>query len=277
MMAEGLRIGIVQFAATPDKDKNLESILKYIGRHSDADLVVFPEYSMAVGERGVTRSLVDSAKEPIDGLFLTRVSRRTRDLGVHVLINVIEDAGGLVYNTTVLSSDTGDVVPLHRKAILFDAYGYKESSLFKPGELRFTIIRVRGVGLGVATCFEARFPEIFRAMAVRGAVGFIVQAGWYKGLGKEDQWVVTLRCRAHENTCYMVGVGNAAEQFIGRSIVVNPHGLVEVDLGYGEKSVGWVLRREVVDEVREKLPLISIAGRRGLLQEPGIDVRVLEL
>ena len=263
-MARTIRLGIVQLAATPNKDKNLKLITRYLEKHSDADLVVFPEYAMIVGEKGITRGLVNESKEPVDGPFMSRISRHTRDLGVNAIVNMIEDSGGRAYNTTVLSSSEGELVPVHRKTVLFDAYGYRESSIFEPGDLELTLVEIKGVRLGAVTCFEARFPELFRPLALRGAMGFIVPAGWYKGPGKEEQWVTTLKCRAHENTCYAIGVGNAAEQFIGRSIVVNPYGFVEVDLGYGEKSIEWELSEAIVASVREKLPLIDIVANKGL-------------
>jgi MtaA/CmuA family methyltransferase len=97
----------------------------------------------------------------------------------------------------------------------------------------------------MAICYDIRFPELFRKQAMAGAEAVIVPAAWYKGEMKEEQWQTLLMARAHEDTCYVVGVGNANEAFIGRSMVASPSGIKALDLyrervGKDKIIEGWI-------------------------------------
>lgn len=256
-----LRIGLAQLASRGSKDDGLRAALKATGELESSDLVVLPEYLMGIRSEEA---------EPLDGHVVRELGRVARSSNVAVVANIAERGEGGTYNSTLAISPKGEVVAVHRKTLLFDALGQRESNVFMEGELELTLLKVAGFTAGLATCFELRFPELFRAMALAGANLFLVSAAWYKGAMKEEQWSLMVKARAHENTSYLVGVGNAADQFVGRSVVVGPWGNTELELGHEERTVIWKLREEEVERARSSLPLLDMAKRR--LPQPRMRV-----
>jgi predicted amidohydrolase len=107
-------------------------------------------------------------------------------------------------------------------------------------------------------CFELRFPEVFRIHGARGAELVIVPAAWYRGDGKEEALRVLAQARAHENGYYVAVSAHYGSRFTGRSIVVNPLGLVEVDAGWGDRYVEHQLDKSMVEEARRLYPLLEL-------------------
>ena len=131
---------------------------------------------------------------------------------------------GRVFNVLVTVRD-GEIVAQYRKLHLYDAFSAKESTNVKPGEEIPGIIEVAGLKVGVMTCYDLRFPEMARRLAVDGADVIVLPAAWVRGLGKEAHWEVLVTARALENTCYVVAVGECGERNIGASMVVDPLGV----------------------------------------------------
>ena len=112
--------------------------------------------------------------------------------------------------------------------------------------------------IGLATCFDLRFPELFRKNALKGAQIFLVPSAWYKGIYKEAQWLVLGQARALENGVFVVGVGNSASPFIGRSYVIDPLGVIRADLGIGEKATKFKIDLNELHTVRKSMPLLNL-------------------
>jgi predicted amidohydrolase len=251
-----LRVSIAQISPEGTKDENADKVEALIRRARGADVIVFPEYSL-----GAKLEHVDSLAEPVNGPLIRRIATAAQEYGLTVIMGILESAEGGPYNSVVLMAN-GDAIVVHRKVLLFDALGSIESRYVRPGDMPLTLVRLGEFTVGFATCFELRFPEIFRSLATAGADLFIVPAAWYAGNLKEEQWLVSAASRAMENVAYLVAADSAARAFVGRSLVVNPWGHVELDLGKGERLVTWEISRDVVDEARTALPLVEIANRR---------------
>ncbi|MGC8555998.1 MAG: nitrilase-related carbon-nitrogen hydrolase [Conexivisphaera sp.] len=256
-----LRVELAQVAAEGSKEENAGK-LEAIMRGSRADVVVFPEYSL-----GARLESADALAEPVDGAIMRRLASAAAEAGVLALLGILERADGGPYNS-IVALGGGDAVVVHRKAVLFDALGHAESRYVRAGDMPLTVLEIGGFSLGLATCFELRFPEIFRALADAGADAFVVPSAWYAGHLKEEQWLVSAAARAMENVSYMVAVDSAGRAFVGRSLVVNPWGHVELDLGRGERVAEWIIHEEAVREARAELPLLGIA--RGLPRPPRV-------
>ena len=250
-----LRISIAQISPDGTKEENADKVEAIIRRARGADVVVFPEYSL-----GAKLEHADRLAEPVDGPLIRRLAVAARESGPTVIMGILESAEGGPYNSVVLMTN-GDAIVAHRKILLFDALGSIESRHVRPGNMPLTLVRLGEFTVGLATCFELRFPEIFRSLAAAGADLFIVPAAWYAGSLKEEQWLVSAASRAMENVAYLVAADSAARAFVGRSLVVNPWGHVELDLGKGERFVAWEISRDAVEEARSALPLIEMANQ----------------
>jgi predicted amidohydrolase len=176
--------------------------------------------------------------------------------------------GGRVYNTAVVFDGDGDLVASYRKLHLFDAFTQRESDLVAPGSA-VVVATLAGVPVGVQICYDIRFPELTRALAVGGAALVTVSAAWQAGLFKEEHWVTLLRARAIENTVWIAAVGQVpdpdekptrAPTGVGRSMLIDPLGVVRADLGPSPEVMVMNADMSLVETVRRTLP--SLANRR---------------
>ncbi len=255
---EELRVAIVQHGSLRNPRESLERAKK-LRVPSSADLVVFPEYSMfdPTGlDPGTIYRLAEEWLEEWSSFY----ERLAVETGAYVLGHVFEPSGDgrRVYNTARLYTPSGGLASFYRKTHLFDAYGYKESLFTRPGESLASPVEAKGFRLGVAICFEIRYPEIFRYYALRGADAVLVPAAWYRGPLKEETLFFLARSRAHENTMYIVVAVNYNENFTGRSMAVDPYGVVAVEAGIGVRVVEAVLDKNVIREARKTLPLLEL-------------------
>ncbi len=254
-----LRIGLVQFEATPSKHVNLRKILDSLDSlGKSSDVVVFPECSMGFPNGKLSGEFVEDIAEPLDGDFVKGVLDKSTSQESTVVLPIFEKEDGMAFNTSVLIR-RGKVIGACRKMHLFDAFGYRESDFFKPGS-EMVLFTVGEFTFGVITCYDLRFPELMRKQVISGARAVIVPAAWVRGPLKEEQWQTLLMARAAENTSYVIGVGNSHRAFIGRSMVADPFGVKVLDLGYGEQIGHYEVDDSVVTEARDKIPVLQQSG-----------------
>lgn len=229
-----------------------------------AQLAVFPE-----GTQVRFSADLRAAAEPLDGPFCRGLAAAARSAGVAIIASLFEPApGGRVYNTTVGYEADGSLAAVYRKIHLFDALGYRESDSVAPGD-ELVIASLAGLRVGFMTCYDVRFPELARALAAAGAELLAVPAAWAAGPFKEEHWVTLIRARAIENTIWVAAAGQVpdpaepptrAPTGIGRSLLVDPMGVVRLDLGVtADLGIGTVDTAQTAT-VRAALP--SLAGRR---------------
>lgn len=251
-----LRIGLVQLKVTPEKSENLRSIIATLdSRAQNCDLVVFPEYCMGYPKGPLTSTFTLDAAEALDGDFVSHVAEKSKEKQLAVVLPIFEKSDGTVFNTAVVI-DHGRVVGGYRKIHLFDALGSRESEFFGSGA-EAVVFAVRNFTFGIITCYDLRFPELAKQEAMSGARAVIVPAAWFRGPLKEEQWQTLLMARAVETTSYVIGVGNAHEAFIGRSMVVDPVGVKVFDLGYGNRVGTYEIDDSRVSDAREKVPVLE--------------------
>ncbi len=258
-------MGIVQADFKGNPVENAEKGFKLVmEKHKEADLIVFPEYTMLNPLRFKTPDEVYAFSEHIEeSTFINTMRRLSELLSVDIIVNIIEKTNKppLSKNTSVLVKSDGEAVPLYSKIHLFDALGYKESNFFLNGDAPSKFIRVRGFRLAVAICYDLRFPELFRFYALNGADGVVVQAGWLRGPLKEESLEILASTRAHENTMYVVLSDQTGEYFVGRSGVFSPLGYRELDMGFKEAYMEHTLNYENVRLARERLPVVEQSRR----------------
>ncbi|SFQ36220.1 Predicted amidohydrolase [Amycolatopsis arida] len=232
-----LRIALCQRTAEPEPSANLALIRVEVAAaaREGARVVVFPEAMMA--RFGVPLAPL---AEPLDGPWARAVADVAAEHDVLVVAGMFTPAGERVRNTLLL---TGLGVHIgYDKIHLYDAFGFRESDTVAGGAEPVTV-DVDGVRLGVATCYDLRFPALFQALAERGAAAMLVPASWGAGEGKREQWELLVRARALDSGTWVLGCGQAdpvatgvavhpkAPTGIGYSTVADPFGQVRAQLG----------------------------------------------
>jgi predicted amidohydrolase len=252
-------IAVAQFAPTTDKAANLEHISGFAEQaaRAGARVVVFPEGAMhTFGE--LTDDLSPAA-EPLDGPFVMNLSRLASRLDLVVVAGMFESIPGdhRIHNTAVVVDPRKGVVAAHRKRHLYDAFGEKESDRFRAGTEDIPLVDIDGFNTAVVVCYELRFPAFIQHAADRGAELLVVPAAWVAGPLKEEHWTLMVRARAIENTMYVAGAGETGVGFCGRSMIVDPLGVVESGLGEAAGVAVGEITKGRLASVRARLPLVE--------------------
>ncbi|HYK34067.1 MAG TPA: carbon-nitrogen hydrolase family protein [Streptosporangiaceae bacterium] len=261
-----MRVALCQIPVSTQPTVNLSRIESALTTASEqaSDLAVFPE-----GSQVRFSADLRAAAEPLDGPFCTGLSRAARNSGVALIAGVFEPAHDhLVYNTTVAFDASGQLVAAYRKIHLFDALGQRESETVAPGS-EVVVADLGGLKVGILTCYDVRFPELARALTVRGADLIAIPSAWAAGLFKEEHWVTLVRARAIENTIWVAAAGQVPDPSepptksptgVGRSLLVDPMGTARLDLGSSAGVSVGVVDTEMTAKVRSVLP--SLRHRR---------------
>ncbi|MEP6854332.1 MAG: carbon-nitrogen hydrolase family protein [Pedococcus sp.] len=252
-----MRIAISQVGASKDVAANLEQIerLAAAAASSGARVVLFPEGAMF--ECLSTADELCAAAQPLDGPFVAGLRDAAARHSITLIVGLFESRGpGERPYNTVVAVDSAGVVATHRKALLYDAFGYNESDSVEPAPLVADVFDVDGVRFGLITCYEIRFPEVPRALVDAGAQVLLVSSAWPVGPAKEDHWTTMVKARAIENTVYVAAAGDCGTGLVGRSHIVDPLGYVLAGLA-GEPGTACVdVTLERLDAARLTLPLL---------------------
>jgi len=264
-----MRAAAVQLTSTPDRDRNLATAdrLTREAAAAGAELVVLPEKWPVLG---APEDIVAGA-EPIDGPALQWAAATARELGIDLVAGSIAervtgaDRGS---NTSVHFGPDGEEKAVYRKVHMFDVEvggtTYRESENEAPGEELVVTETAQGVELGMSICYDLRFPELYRILAVRGARILLVPAAFTLATTREH-WEVLLRARAIEDQAFVIAANQVGEHAKGyrsggRSMIVDPWGVVLAQAPDKETFVLAELDLERQAEIRRTLP--SLANRR---------------
>lgn len=262
-----MRAALCQVASTSDPAHNLELVRDGIrtAAGTGADLAVFPEATMA---RFGTR-LRDVA-QPCDGPWADAVREAAARAHLTVVVGMFTPAsdGDRVRNTLLV---TGPGCDTHYDKIhLFDAFGSRESDRVEPGD-RTVVVSVDRTRVGVATCYDVRFPALFTSLARQGADVVVLPASWGDGPGKAEQWELLVRARALDSTSWLLACDQAepstagleplpgAAGGIGASLAVSPAGQVRARAGAAPEVLVVDVDTDEVTTVRQRLPVLRHA------------------
>ncbi len=263
-----MRAAAVQLNSNGDKDRNLAAAERLVraAAADGAEFLALPEKwnLLAGGEELI------AGAEPLDGQSLTAARGWARDLGIHLLAGSISERGedgAKASNTSVLIGPDGDDLAVYRKIHMFDVdaggVSYRESELERPGS-EPVVAPVGDLTAGLTVCYDLRFPELFRILALRGARMIVVPSAFTLATGR-DHWEVLLRARAIENQLFVLApnqVGEAPPHYssFGRSLIVDPWGVVLATAPDEECFIAADLDFAAQDRIRESLP--SLANRQ---------------
>jgi predicted amidohydrolase len=261
-----MRVAAVQLNSTGEKTRNLEAAERQV-RAAAADgaaLIALPEkWNLLVDGEELL-----AGAEPLDGPSLSAARGWARELGIHLLAGSISERGDeKAFNTSVLVGPDGADLATYRKIHMFDVdaggVSYRESEHERPGG-EVVLSRVGELEVGLTVCYDLRFPELFRILALRGARLIALPSAFTAATGR-DHWEVLLRARAIEDQVFMLApnqTGTAPPHYdsYGHSAVVDPWGRVLASLDAGEGFAAADLDLSEQERVRESLP--SLANRR---------------
>lgn len=259
----------VQMSSTVDKQENLrtaERLIRAAVLEGGAELVALPELWSCHGLESVYRENA----EPVPGPTTEFLSRLARGLGIYLLGGSIlegEPGAERLHNTSTLFAPSGELVAIYRKIHLFDVKvgdrEYLESAGMAPGR-EIVAAKAAGTVLGLTVCYDLRFPELYRILALRGAEVLLVPAAFTLQTGK-DHWELLLRARAVENQAYVVapaqwGRKQDGRWTYGRSMIVDPWGTVLSTCPDRDGYALATLDFEYLERFRREFP--ALANRR---------------
>jgi predicted amidohydrolase len=264
-----LKVAAVQLNSTADQAANLTTAdrLTRAAAAQGAELIVLPEKWTAMGSEQELRSCAQT----LDGAAIAWARRTAKELRVDLLAgSILEVVPGQekLSNTSVHVGPDGEIMAVYRKIHMFDVevagHVYRESELEQPGEEIVLSRTAGGIELGLSVCYDLRFPELYRILAVRGARIITIPAAFTLATTR-DHWETLVRARAIEDQAFViaanqVGAHPAGQHSGGRSMIVDPWGIVLAQAADAEGAILAELDLERQLEIRRSLP--SLANRR---------------
>jgi len=264
-----LAVGMVQLNSGDDVAANLDAALSGIddAAAQGARLVVLPEVWTYLGPDAGQ----PAAAEQVPGPLTDRLAAKVRQHGIYLHAgSILERVEGepRLFNTTLVFDPSGELIATYRKIHLFNVdldtdTAYRESDTIAPGD-EIVTFDLDGTTVGLTICYDLRFPELFRILALRGAEVIVLPAAFTMTTGK-DHWETLIRARAIENGLYMVAVGQVGQHppglwCYGRSLVADPWGLV---VAQAPDRVGVTVTELCLDDVaRVRRQIPALANRR---------------
>jgi omega-amidase len=265
LLAKSLKVALIQFAAGPDKARNLAKVKASVSEaaKSGAKLVVlpecfnspyavtaFPKYAEPIPNGETTQFLSQLAKDSSVFLIGGSIPERSQD--------------GKYYNTNVSFNPRGDIIAKHRKVHLFDIdvpgkIRFQESEILTGGD-KATVFDLEGYGtVGLAICYDVRFPELAAIAARKGAFAMIYPGAFNTTTGPLH-WLLLARARAVDNQVYVLSCSPSRDlttsyHAYGHSQVISPMGEVVEEAGHDEQIVYATLEPQAIENARNSIPV----------------------
>ena len=253
-----MRASLLQIAVNEDESAEVRRVraAALVRDQAGADLVVLPELwttgAFAFEEFG-------SQAEPLEGPTYEAMAKAASDAGVWLHAGSVPERGsdGQLYNTSLVISPSGDLAASYRKIHRF-GFDKGEAVLMGAGRDLVTV-RLPDTTIGVATCYDLRFPELFRGLVDAGAETLVVPAGWPER--RRAHWTLLAQARAVENQAFVLACGTAGTHAgvpqAGHSIVVDPWGEVLAEAGADEEILTVEFDPAKVARTREQFPALK--------------------
>ena len=237
------------------KEKNVEQALSMIDNAPPSDLILLPEI-WPCGFFSFDR--YERESETIDGPIVKAFKDMAREKNCHILMgSMVESDEGQFFNTSIFLNPRGNIAALYRKMHLF-GYQSEETSILTPGQDVVVVDTPWGT-TGLSTCYDLRFPELFRRMVDMGVKFFLVASAWPHI--RLEAWKLFNRSRAHENLAFLISCNcagaNQGQKYAGHSMVVDPLGQVVAEGSDEEELVSARIEPEWVDTVRQDFPALE--------------------
>jgi len=260
-----MRVGIIQNIVNTDEDYTINHLRDLI-INLDVDFVVLPEMFCCPYDTLIFDKYAQEEGSSLD----IKLASLAKDMNVYLVAGTVpERDGDKIYNTSYVYDREGKKIAKHRKMHLFEinlgrGKMFREADTLSAGN-EITIFDTEFGKMGLAICFDIRFPEQFRKMSDMGARAVFVPAAFNLTTGPAH-WETLFRSRALDNQIYMIGASparddNAKYRAYGHSLIVNPWSEIEDQLGYYEDVLVKEINLDKVDKVRKQLPVIESMRR----------------
>jgi predicted amidohydrolase len=264
-----VKAAAVQLNSTGDKPANLAAADRLVRAAAAAgeELVVLPEKWTVLG----TGEDLRAGAEPLDGPAISWARQTASELGIDLVAGSIVERladSEMLANTSVHVGPDGEVKAVYRKIHMFDVevdgVTYRESEHEQAGDEIVVSEAANVVALGMSICYDVRFPELYRILALRGARVIVVPSAFTLATTR-DHWPTLVRARAIENQAFVVAANQIGEhpphyRSGGRSMIVDPWGLVLAQAPDATGQIVAELDLERQQQIRDELP--SLANRR---------------
>ena len=265
-----INIALCQMNVVDNKEKNIEKAIQMIkeSKKQGADLAVLPEMFNCPYEN---EKFIEYAEELNDSQTLNEIAKIAKEESIHILAGSIpelekdDENSTSIYNTATLFDNNGKLLGKHRKMHLFDIdvkgkIYFKESNTLSAGN-EFTVIETELATLGIGICYDIRFVELSRIMALNGAE-ILVFPGAFNLTTGPAHWEILFKSRALDNQVYAIGVAPALDKdasynSFGHSIAVNPWGEIIEELDYEEGLKLVEIDLDEIKRIREEIPILK--------------------
>ncbi len=266
-----INVAAIQMNSTDNRELNIEKAEKFVKEATDngAELVALPEYFSYLSSEGEEIPFA----EPLDGPLVERMRKLAKSLKIYLLCGSIPEKikwSKKIYNTSVLISPKGKSIATYRKIHLFDIdikgkAAFKESNFYEGGKDVILVKTDKGKW-GMTVCYDLRFPELYRNLALKGAEVIFIPSAFTSYTGM-FHWMALLRARAIENQVYIiapaqVGKHSPKRSSYGNSAIINPWGKVIALLQDGEGIINANLDLKYLRELRKSFPCLEHVSRR---------------
>lgn len=267
-MKDQFKLALCQMKVIDDKDSNIKNALDMIktAAENKSDLVILPEMFNCPYDN---EKFKEYAEEKKDSKTLKAMKEAAKDSNIYVIAGSIPELNdNKLYNSSFIFNRKGEIIGSHRKIHLFDIdipgkISFKESDTLSAGN-QITLIDTELCKIGVAICYDIRFPELLRLMALEGAELIVIPGAFNMTTGPAH-WETLIRCRAIDNQLYMVAASPARNEELsyvayGNSMVADPWGEILVRASAKEEIIYGNIKLSKIKEVRDELPVLK--GRR---------------
>jgi predicted amidohydrolase len=251
-----LRVALLQLRIDDSESASarISRVVALVKQQVSADLVVLPE--LWVPGAFAYRGYEPSADE-IFGTAVSAIAEAAKSIGAFVAAGTfIERDGEQRYNTAVLLSPRGDLLHTYRKLHLF-GFNHGEALVLTRGD-DWSGTVIDGTRAGITTCYDLRFPELYRLFVNQGAELFVIPTGW--PAARLEHWQVLTRARAIENQVFLIGCNQVGTQegveLAGHSVVIDPWGQVIAEAGTEEEVLMVDIDLAMVAKVRDEFPVL---------------------
>ncbi len=263
-MSNDITVAAVQMTANEDKERNIEVAVGIVDKaiEKGAELIVLPEMFHCYGD---SKIMVDEA-EPVPGHTTDVLAKKAREHGVYIICGIYEKTEDQkAYNTSVAIGPDGNIIGTYSKTHLFDidvpgSITYLESDSVSQGR-KITNVDIKDFKCGIAVCYDLRFPELFRIMALEGASVVVVCSAFTHATGKAH-WDALVKARAIENQTFLIAANQIGKHpnnitSHGNSIILDPWGRELARAKEEDDLIMAKLDFDLLKKVREDMPLFK--------------------
>jgi len=257
-----MRISVVQMECVlGDVDANMKKVSFYSSKakKENSDIVVFPEMI----DTGYHMDTISQKADSWDKLNKKNPFNIIKTLGkknkINIICNISERVKNKIYNTTLVVNPKGEVLGKYRKTHLADYPPLNEGSCIAPGN-SIKIVEINKIKFGLLTCYDLRFPEISRALTLKGAGALILSSAW--PFPRLVHWNTLIRARAIENQVYFIAANRVGTDdnitFCGSSRIIDPYGVVVSSASENYESfISGDINLKTIKAVRKNMPVFN--------------------